>query len=209
MTEVETQEKTQEQIARECAQKTSEALIRQNALPVLDVVKNKDGSDRLVARQKGRFTKTANARVLATQKSVEKILHMPDESGKTQLERIITSQAKVAEENTDARNLGAVTKFIEVTDEISGTKAAREALTRETNERAIPRVVIVAPVLLHPDVIDYDKQQREAAERAKRGPHFIDAEVVEQNSPVTTPYSGADDRRHSTAQHVGIERRKC
>jgi len=187
MTEVVTQEKAQEQTDREKAQKTSEALVKEDALPVLDVVKNKDGSDRLVARQKGRFTKTANARVLATQKSIEKILHLPDDSGKTQLERIISSQAKVAEENTDARNLGAVTKFIEVTDEISGSKAAREALTREINTPTIPTVIFI-PVptnMMHPEVLDYDKQQREAAERERKGPseQFLNAEVIEQNPP--------------------------
>lgn len=160
------------------------ALVKQDALPALEVVKNRDGSDRLAARQKGKFTKTANARVLATQKSIEKILHLPDDSGKTQLEKIITTQAKVAEENTDARNLGAVTKFIEITDEISGSKAAREALTREINTPIVPTVIIIPAMdLMHPEIIDEEKRQREAAQRNRKGPSFLDAELVQQNSP--------------------------
>jgi hypothetical protein len=164
-------------------------LVKQDdALPALEVVKNRDGSNRLAARQKGRFVKTANARVLATQKSIEKILHLPDDSGKTQLERIITTQAKVAEDNTDARNLGAVTKFIEVTDEISGTKAAREALTREINTPVIPTVVFIPmPNLMDPEIQDYDAQVRATAERNRKGPSekflIANAEVIEQNAP--------------------------
>ena len=166
----------------------TEALIKQDTLPALEVVKNRDGSERLAARQKGRFTKTANARVLATQKSIEKILHLPDDSGKTQLERIITTQAKVAEENTDARNLGAVTKFIEVTDEISGTKAAREALTREINTPVIPTVIFIPiPNLMNSEIQDYDAQVRASAERNRKGPSekflIANAEVIQQNAP--------------------------
>jgi hypothetical protein len=165
-----------------------EALVKQDALPALEVVKNRDGSDRLAARQKGRFVKTANARVLATQKSIEKILHLPNDSGKTQLERIITTQAKVAEENTDARNLGAVTKFIEVTDEISGTKAAREALTREINTPLIPTVIFISmPNLMNPEIEDYDAKVRASAERNRKGPSeqflIANAEVIQQNAP--------------------------
>ncbi len=166
----------------------TEALVKQDVLPTLEVVKNRDGSDRLAARQKGRFTKTANARVLATQKSIEKILHLPNDSGKTQLERIITTQAKVAEENTDARNLGAVTKFIEVTDEISGTKAAREALTKEINTPVIPTVIFIpVPNLMNPEIQDYDAQVRASAERDRKGPSekflIANAEVIQQNAP--------------------------
>jgi hypothetical protein len=164
----------------------TEALVKQDAPPALEVVKNRDGSDRLAARQKGRFTKTANARVLATQKSIEKILHLPNDSGKTQLERIITTQAKVAEENTDARNLGAVTKFIEVTDEISGTKAAREALTREINTPVIPTVIFIPiPNLMNPEIQDYDAQVRASAERTGPSEKFLiaNAEVIQQNAP--------------------------
>ena len=166
----------------------TEALVKRDVLPALEVVKNRDGSNRLAARQKGRFTKTANARVLATQKSIEKILHLPNDSGKTQLERIITTQAKVAEENTDARNLGAVTKFIEVTDEISGTKAAREALTKEINTPVIPTVVFIpVPNLMNPEIQDYDAQVRASAERNRKGPSekflIANAEVIQQNAP--------------------------
>lgn len=166
----------------------TEALVKQDSLPALEVVKNRDGSDRLAARQKGRFIKTANARVLATQKSIEKILHLPDGAGKTQLERIITTQAKVAEENTDARNLGAVTKFVEITDEISGTKAAREALTREINTPLIPTVIYIpVPNLMNPEIQDYDAEVRATAERDRKGPSerflIANAEVVQQNAP--------------------------
>jgi hypothetical protein len=151
----------------------TEALVKPDSLPALEVVKNRDGSDRLAARQKGRFTKTANARVLATQKSIEKILHLPNDSGKTQLERIITSQAKVAEENTDARNLGAVTKFIEVTDEISGTKTAREALTKDINAPIVPTVIFIEQLNLPP--------MEPRVERTK--PSWAEAEVISQNFP--------------------------
>lgn len=168
-------------MSEETPTQPTEALVKQDALPTLDVVRNKDGSDRLVARQKGKFTKIANARVLATQQSVNRILHTPNAEGRSQLERVIESQMQVAEANTDARNLGGVTKLLEVTDELSGTKAAREALTREVNERVIPRVVIVAPVLMNPGVIDYNEQQRKAADKKGPSQQFLDAEVVEQN----------------------------
>ncbi len=188
----------------------TEALVKQDALPALEVVKNRDGSDRLAARQRGRFTKTANARVLATQKSIEKILHMPDDAGKTQLERIITTQAKVAEENTDARNLGAVTKFIEITDEISGAKAARESLTKEINTPIVPTVIMI-PMPNLGEVIDYDKEQREAAERARKGPSFADAVVVQQNpAPALTEPSQwtGRNRRHNKLAALTNDRRE-
>ena len=182
----------------------TEALVKQDALPALEVVKNRDGSDRLAARQKGRFTKTANARVLATQKSIEKILHLPDDSGKTQLERIITTQAKVAEENTDARNLGAVTKFIEVTDEISGTKAAREALTEKLNESVIPRVIVIR--------IPEGIKPMEERPPAVTKPSWLDAEVVQQN-PAPTPepnsWAGARNRRHNKPVVLTNDRREA
>ena len=182
----------------------TEALVKQDALPALEVVKNRDGSDRLAARQKGRFTKTANARVLATQKSIEKILHLPNESGKTQLERIITTQAKVAEENTDARNLGAVTKFIEITDEISGTKAAREALTKEINTPVIPTVIMI-PM---PNV-----PFAEPEKPSPKQPSWVTAEVVQQNpAPIQTDRSfwlGARNRRHNkTSGPIENDRRE-
>src|SRR5216683_3127291 len=157
------------------------ALIKKDSnLPVLDTVKNRNGEDRIVARQKGRFTKTATARVLATQKVVEKVMSMPDEKGKNQLQRILESQAKVCEDNTDARNVGSITKFIEITDEISGTKAAREALTREINVPVIPTVIFLEKLMLN-EPIDYEKEVREAAERDKRGPSWLRAEVVSTN----------------------------
>lgn len=165
----------------------TEALVKQDALPALEVVKNRDGSDRLAARQKGRFTKTANARVLAVQKSIERLMHALDDEGQTQLEKIISSQAKVCEENSDARNLGGISKFLEHVDEISGSKAAREALTKEINTPVIPTVIMIPmPKLMNPEVQDYDAQVRASAERRK-GPSekflIANAEVIQQNAP--------------------------
>lgn len=166
------------------AQKISEALVKQPAdLPVLTTVKGRDGQDKLAARIKGKFANTANARVLAVQKSVEKVMHKPDETGTTQLERIITAQAKVAEGNTDARNLGGISKFLEHADEISGTKDARKALTKEVNTPLIPLVIISMPDLIHKEIIDFEKQQREDAERIRKGPSFADSTVIQQNPP--------------------------
>lgn len=165
-------------------QPKTEALVKQDALPALGVVKNKNGTDRIVARQKGKFTSTANARVLAVQKSIERLMHTLDEEGQTQLERIISAQAKVCEENDSAKNLGGIAKFLEHVDEISGNKAAREALTKDINTPVIPTIIMVPmPNLMHPEVHDYDAQVRSSAERARKGPSFADAELVQQNLP--------------------------
>jgi hypothetical protein len=189
-------------------QKT-EALVKQNALPALEVVKNRDGSDRLAARQKGRFTKTANARVLATQKSIEKILHLPNDSGKTQLERIITTQAKVAEENTDARNLGAVTKFIEITDEISGTKAAREALTKEINTPIVPTVIMIP--MLNVPFAEPQKPSPTQPSWVRNEPKIAEVMSITTNSVSAepNPWSGARDRRHNKPVVLTNDRREA
>lgn len=167
------------------AQQMSEALVKQPAdLPTLTTVKGRDGKDKLAARQKGRFANTANARVLAIQKTVEKIMHVPDEAGGlTQLEKILISNAIVCEKNTDARNEGGVTKFLEHLDEIGGTKDARKALTKEANTPVIPVVIINVGELMNPEVVNWDKEQREAAERARKGPSFADSTIVQQNPP--------------------------
>ena len=151
------------------------ALAKQDALPAIDVVKNRDGKDRVIARVKGKFTSVANARVLATQKVVERIMHTKDDAGRTQLEKILESQAKVAEDNTDARNLGAIEKFVSMTDEISGTAAARKALTKEINAPVVPTVIFI-PM---PNVPFAEPEKPEIKQ-----PSWVrDAEVIQQNGP--------------------------
>jgi hypothetical protein len=155
------------------------ALVKQDALPELTTVKNRDGKDRLTARIKGKFTSVAQARVLATQKVVEHIMHKPDENGKNQLEKIITSQAKVCEENADARNLGGISKFLDHVDEISGSKAAREALTKEINAPIVPTVIFI-PMPTVPMM----ERQKEVTQ-----PSWVrSAEVIQQNAAPVQDY---------------------
>jgi len=177
------------------------ALTKQDNLPALDVVKNRDGKDRVVARIKGKFTSVANARVLAAQKSIENILHMKDDAGRTQLEKILKSQAEVAEQNDDARNLGGISKFLEHVDEISGSKAAREALTREINTPVIPTVIMIG----FPEGVRPMEAKTEVT-----APSWIRGEVIEQNPAPTQDYpngywQGTRNRRHTKTSEGPIE----
>ncbi len=147
-----------------------------------------------MARIKGKFTSTANARVLATQKSIERIMHTKDDAGKTQLERIISEQSKVAETNTDAKSLTGISRFLDHVDEISGAKAAREALTKEINAPVVPTVIMIG----FPEGV---KPMEERPPEPLK-PSWVHAEVVQQNPAPSQEYptgywQGARNRRHT------------
>ena len=155
-------------------QTKTEALVKQNTdSPELVTVKNRDGKERLAARAKGRFVSVAQAQALATQKSVLKILKTTDETGKDLHSRVIESQLKVAEENTSAKNLGGVSKLLEHVDEISGAKAAREALAQDINQPIVPRVIYVPTMM-------YVKPMEERPTEKTR-PSFAEVESVYTN----------------------------
>lgn len=155
--------------------------------PTLEKIKNVSADKMVLAAREanGRFSKRGLALANDTAKRIAKVAYTPDETGRTMVEQVAASQLVVARDNTDPRNLNAVAGLIEVLDEITGQKLVRQKMAKDTETKPpIPKVEITIQ-LTNPTVIDYEKQQREAAERAKRGPsqQFLDAQIVEQNPP--------------------------
>lgn len=119
--------------------------------PRIELTHDGHGNDRTVARAaNGKFVKRATVLAADNAKRVAKVMYMPDESGKTRLERILESQAKLAEENADPRNLGQVSSFLETADEISGQRMIRSKLAKEPDAVSAVKIIVVStPQLMH------------------------------------------------------------
>jgi hypothetical protein len=148
--------------------------------PKIELTHDGRGNDRLVARgAAGRFVKKSTALAVENAKRVAKVMYMPDESGKTRLERILESQAKVAEENADPRNLGQVSSFLETADEISGQKMIRSKLSKEPDPvNAVKIIVVSTPQLMHQELKEADRKEPEP-------PPFLRAEILSTNDPTS------------------------
>lgn len=177
-----------ETIDRAKAEQMSEtALVKTE--PTLEKIKNVSADKMVLAAREanGRFSKRGLALANDTAKRIAKVAYTPDETGKTMVEQVAASQLIVARDNKDPRNLNAVAGLIETLDEITGQKLVRQRMAKDTENKNPVVKVEINVQLANPTVIDYEKQQREAAERAKRGPSeqflIANAEVVEQNPP--------------------------
>jgi hypothetical protein len=162
------------------AQQMSEALVKQPASAQIKEVRDVAASKSLVPRGKdGKFYKRADALTNETAKRIIKVAYTPDETGETMVEQVVGSQLIVARDNKDPRNLNAVSGLLETVDKFSGQELIRQRMAKETeNFNVVPTIVFIGRVdLMHPEPIDFEKQQREHAERMRKGPSF--AEVTE------------------------------
>jgi len=170
---VELEQQVTQHLAQQAAAHNSEALVKQDPLPKLTIVKNKDGSERLAARQAGKFTRVANASALEIQKIVLKALNRTDKEGVSKLETVVDNALTVAAANTDPRNNNATAGLLETLDEISGSKDARKAMTKTQDTSTMPKIIFMN----FPDV-----KQMENRPQEKTQPSWITAEVIVQNA---------------------------
>jgi hypothetical protein len=144
--------------------------------PRLEIVPNiRAGKDVEVARAtNGRFVKKSAALAVENAKRVSKVMFTPDAEGKTKLERVITAQAEIAQNNTDPRNLNAVAGFLETVDELSGAKMARTKISKQDDPvNAIKIIMVSTPQLMNSEL----KEDHVAPEP----PPFLRAEIVRTN----------------------------
>jgi hypothetical protein len=152
----------------------TEALAKRTE-PRIEVVPNGVGGEKSVARAaNGKFVKRATALAAENAKRVGKVMYTPDENGKTRLERILEAQAQVAEGNTDPRNLGQISSFIETADSISGQAMIRSKMSKEPDATNPIKVILISP----PQLMHSDAKEDHAAPKP---PAFLDAEIISTN----------------------------
>jgi hypothetical protein len=145
------------------------------AEPRLERTHDGRGRDRTIARgANGKFVKKSIALAADNAKRVSKVMFTPDEKGTTRLEKILESQAAIAESNTNARNLGQVASFLETADELSGAKLIRTRLAKDPEPQNAVKVILVStPELMFPE-FKHDSP-------APVAPKFVEAEILSTN----------------------------
>jgi hypothetical protein len=173
-----------------------DALAERDEQPRLEQIKNVAANKIVTAARdlNGKFQRKATLLASETAKRVTKVMYTPDENGETQLDRILKTQATVAEENSDPRNLGQVSSFLETVDEVSGQKMIRSKLAKDTdNANAIREIKIT--ININKPVVSWDEKQREQAQREKHGPSFAHVESITTNPAPPQEWYGRDRRR--------------
>lgn len=155
----------------------------------LDKIKTKQGGERIAARARnGKFISSVEATTIVRTKRTSKFLEELDsETGKSRHQTLLEAGYKgalVAAAEPTGRSLGNYVKTMEMYDEQSGNRAAREAAIAEANREvnAPMTVVINMPVLLHPEIQDGDKPRE-----TPKKPSFADSEVIQQDGPSGMP----------------------
>lgn len=182
------------------------SLVKKESLPVLEVVPNKtSGKDMTVARNNlnGQFAAKATALAMDTARRIRKVAFTPNaETGKTMVEEVAEAQLIVARDNPEPKNLGQVGSLIEVLDEISGQKMARQKMVKESGPtNPVMKVIITIPE----GVLSMEERPP-----APTQPSWINAETVYTNPPPPqrTGWNGANRRINPQVNLGGHDRRK-
>jgi hypothetical protein len=157
----------------------------------LEKLKGKYSGTRIAARARnGKFISSVEATTIVRTKRTSKFLEELDsETGSSRHQTLLEAGYKgalVAAAEPTGRSLGNYVKTMEMYDEQSGNRAAREAAITAANRETTNPVVainITMPVLVNPEMVDFEAELQKRKERYAKGPSFIDATVVSTNPP--------------------------
>lgn len=161
------------------------ALVNTEDLRIEAIKKNNGQGDRIAVRAaSGRFTKATTAVAAADAKAAQQFLitKVKNEVGeelsrKAHLREALYSGAISAAKSD--KGIGGAVKAFEALNVDAGLVAAKESMIQAANQEELHpvRVVImIAPQIMHPEVIDGDKKPAE-----KKAPSFAEAEMIYTN----------------------------
>jgi len=148
----------------------------------LEKLKHPQGA-RIAARARtGKFISKTEASAIATTRDTQNFLSEVDsESGlsrhKTLLTKLYDGAKKASQ--TD-KGIGGAVKAVELIDEMSGHRAAREEAIAQANkdvQNTVRVVMIPSITLVNPTLIDFEAELARRKEKDKLGPSF--AEVLD------------------------------